>query len=79
MWDRISAAEELVPLPGSTSALEDGGSLVAGGHISLGSSGRPISKTDITKLAIQRKEGIHIHTLHLHNNMLTPLAEKINT
>ena len=40
VWDRISAAEEL---PGSTSALEDGGSLAAGGHISLSSSDSPIS------------------------------------
>ena len=26
--ERVSVAEELVPLPGSTSALEDGGSLL---------------------------------------------------
>ena len=69
VWDRISAAEELVPLPGSTSALEDGGSLVAGGHISLGSSGSPISleilrHVDTKKLAIKKDSHYTcIHTL----------------
>ena len=76
VWDSVSAAEELVPLPGSTSALEDGGSLAAGGHINFLSVHHiPRNpRTNTKKLAIKKDSHytcIHtlfvtINTVHTH-------------